>query len=160
MAKKKKSESEEEIDDLDKLEDEEIDIAIPKVGEGEEEQLEGEEGLEGEELLEEDMDLVLEEEPEEEKYKYMKLNLIEKPEKNSYELQVIGQSHGFCNVYVKTLLGNEGVDIAAYKANQIEPSKVFLRIKDGYDINEILYEGITTLRDRVKEVEKLFQTLI
>ncbi|MGV9172777.1 MAG: RpoL/Rpb11 RNA polymerase subunit family protein [Promethearchaeia archaeon] len=160
MAKKKKSETDEEIDDLDELEDEEIDIAIPKVGEEDIGELEGEEALEEGELLEGDMDLTLEEEPEEEQYKYLKLNLIEKLEKNTYELQVIGQSHGFCNIYVKTLLKNEGVDIAAYKATKIEPAKIFLRIKDGYEINEILYKGITALRENVNEVKELFQTLV
>lgn len=159
MAKKKKSDSDEELDDLDELEDQEIDIAIPKVGEEEAEELEVDEG-EVDEFLDEDMDLGFEEEPEEEKYKHLKLNLVEKAEKNSYELKVIEQSHGFCNILVKTLLKLEGVDMAAYKVTKIAPAQIFIQLKDGYDINDILYEGITSLREQMEEVRELFQKAI
>ena len=167
MAKKIiKKESEEEIeDDLGDLEDEEIEIELPKITK---KSPEDEKKLEetfsmaselGEEEDEEDLEFELEKKPEFPDYKYLDLKINELTE-NNYEIEIIGQSHGFCNILVKHLLNIEGVNIAAYKMTGLEPPKIYLSLINGHKIKDILYKGIESLREEVVEVEKYFQKLM
>ncbi len=161
MAKKKaiKTEDKDE-DDLeefmeDLLEDEEIESVYPKVEEKED--------IESvpsstEEIIEEE-EFELEEEPLFPDYKYLSLSINKGEAENDYELIVQGQSHGFCNILVKHLLNIEGVNIAAYKATNISPAQVFIRLENSknYKIKDILHKAIETLREEVLEVQKLFK---
>ncbi len=169
MAKKKKVEPEEddlEDDDLEDFEEDEIEIAVPTLEKKppvkEKEKIPPDDEIplgeisEGEALEEFDY------EPEEEKptYRYLNLYLDKGINENDYELKVEGQSHGFCNIFVKHLLTIEGVNIAAYKDTKLEPSKIFIRLEKGYNIKKILNQGIEILREEVAGVEKLFQKLL
>ncbi|TFG12437.1 MAG: hypothetical protein EU535_06215 [Promethearchaeota archaeon] len=165
MAKKKKVESEEDLEeDFEELDDEEFETAYPETEKKtakEPKEIEkpqvGE--VEEEEELEE-FEYELEEEIEIPEYKFLDLNLSRAISEHDYELQIEGQSHGFCNILVKHLLDIEGVNIAAYKFTRIEPAKIFIRLDPGFKIKEILYKGIETLRDEVLQVQKSFQKLI
>lgn len=92
---------------------------------------------------------------EEKFYKYLNLKLKKIREKD-YELSIEGQTHGFCNILVKYLLDIEGVEIAAYKSTTIEPSKVFIRLKNGFDIKKIISEGVSLLEEEVIKLQKVF----
>ena len=170
MAKKKKVEpNEEDFDDgdLDDLEDEEIEIAVPTIAKKplteEKEDISLVKEVPSDEISDmedlEELDYEFEEE-EKPKYRYLNLTLNKGPNENDYELNVEGQSHGFLNVLVKHLLQIEGVNIAAYKVTRIEAPKIFIRLENGYNIKEILHQGIENLREDVTQVEKLFQKLL
>ena len=123
--------------------------------ESEEEDKQQEETLE-EDILPEDAEEIQKIPVEEEKfYKYLNLKL-KKIRERDYELIVLGQSHGFCNILIKYLLNVEGVEIAAYKSTTIEPSKVFIRLKNGYNIKKIISEGISLLEQDVIKLQKVF----
>jgi DNA-directed RNA polymerase subunit L len=163
MAKKKAVEKEEDTEeDLDEfmeelLDDEEVESVYPKV-----EEKEVEESIPSptEETVEEE-EFELEEEPLFPDYKYLDLNINKGQGENDYELIVEGQSHGFCNILVKHLLKIEGVNIAAYKATNIAPAQIFIRLENSkkYKIKDILHTGIESLREEVLEVEKIFKKL-
>ncbi len=164
MAKKKKVESEEDFeDDFEDLNDEDFESVYPETEkkvtkeskEIEKPQIAAPE--EDEEL--EEFEYELEEEIEIPEYKYLDLSLKRGPSENDYELQIEGQSHGFCNIFVKHLLNIEGVNIAAYKYTRIAPATIFIRLDPGFKIKEILYKGIEALRDEVITVQKAFKKL-
>jgi len=71
-----------------------------------------------------------------------------------------GQSHGFCNILVRHLLDVEGVNVAAYKITNIDLPKIFLRIKEGYKIKDIIFKGISALSNELSSVEKVFSKLM
>ncbi|MFW9865218.1 MAG: RpoL/Rpb11 RNA polymerase subunit family protein [Candidatus Thorarchaeota archaeon] len=169
MAKKKAvkpKEEEEELDDIEDelLDDEEIIGEYPKMSNKSRKSTASsptdEDNLE--ELSEEDMEFEIEEEPRFPDYRHLNLSLKRASGDNDYELTIEGQSHGFCNILVKHLLGTEGVEAAAYKVTGIEPPKVFIRLKQNKNktIKDILYDAIESLREEVLEVQKLFQKLI
>ncbi len=163
MAKKKAPETEEkDEEDLDEfmeelLQDEEVESVYPKVEEKEE--VESVPSSDEEFIEEEEFEL--EEEPLFPDYKYLNLNLNKGQGENDYELIVEGQSHGFCNILVKHLLNIEGVNIAAYKATNIAPAQIFIRLENSkkYKIKDILHKGIDSLREEVLEVQKIFKKL-
>ncbi len=167
MAKKRiKKESEEELeDDIGDLEEEEVEIELPKItkkSRKDEKELEDTFSITselGEEEDEEELEFELEKKPEFPDYKYLDLKIYEVTE-NNYEIEIIGQSHGFCNILVKHLLDIEGVNIAAYKMTGLEPPKIYLSLKNGHKIKEILHKGIESLREEVLEVKKHFQKLM
>ena len=163
MAKKKKVESEDE-DDFEDLEEEEIESVYPEIEKKTKEEPEDiEKPLqtvpEEEEDLEE-LEYELEEEPEVPDYKHLNLILSTGLSENDYELQIEGQSHGFCNIFVKHLLNIEGVNMAAYKYTRIAPAQIFIRLEPGQKIKEIIYQGIESLREEVIEVQKIFNKLM
>jgi len=157
MAKKKavKTKDEDELDEF--LEDEIIETVYPKLEEKEEvESLPSS----AEDIIEEE-EFEEEEEPRFPDYKYLNLELNKGQSDNDFELIIEGQSHGFCNIFVKHLLQIEGVNIAAYKSTNIEPSKIFIRLENSktYKIKDILHKGIEALRNEVLEVQKIFKKL-
>lgn len=165
MAKKKKAED--DLEDLDDLEDfdeeEEIEGIYPSLGKDAGKsatETVGEESDELEEELAEEFEVPLMEEEEVIDYDYLKLELKKPDNEEDYELLVHGQSHGFCNIFVKKLLNIEGVDMAAYKITKIYPPQVFIRLLDGYKIKDILRQGIADLREEVLEVQEAFQKLL
>jgi len=161
MAKKKAVKTEDELDELvdDILEDEEIEGIYPKLEKKEEDESipPSAEEANGEEELE----FEIEEEARFPDYKYLNLTLDRVQGENDYELMVEGQTHGFCNILVKHLLEIEGVNIAAYKVTDLEPSKIFIRLENSkkYKIKDILYKSIELLREEVVQVQKLFKKL-
>ena len=164
MAKKKKVETEED-NDFEDLEEEEIESVYPEIEKKSSEELkdiekpapEEEEGEEGEEIEELEFELEEEEIPD---YKYLNLILSTGLSENDYELKIEGQSHGFCNIFVKHLLNIEGVNMAAYKYTHIDPAQIFIRLEPGHKIKEIIYQGIESLREEVIEVQKIFNKLV
>jgi DNA-directed RNA polymerase subunit L len=164
MAKKKKAESEEELDEIDALESQEIESIYPTMRKREKEEEEAEvESMEvgeiPEEELEEEFGLPIEEE-EKKEYKYVDVKILKGKKESDYEVRVIGQSHGFCNVLVKHLLNMDGVVLAAYKDTNLNPSQIFIRLEDGYKIKEILRTSINALREEVEEVQEVFKKLL
>jgi DNA-directed RNA polymerase subunit L len=156
---KKEEDSEEDLGEFmeELLEEEEVESVYPKV--------EAKKGVESvpppdEEIIEEE-EFELEEEPLFPDYKYLNLSLNKGQGENDYELIVEGQSHGFCNILVKHLLNIEGVNIAAYKATNIYPAQIFIRLENSknYKIKDILHKGIESLREEVLEVQKIFKKL-
>jgi len=157
MEKKKSVEPEEDLeDDLSDLEDDKFESVYPEVNSKAQDKV-NETDLE-DELAEEEYEEDLEEQPEILDYKFLKLNLIRKTLENDYELDIIGQSHGFCNVFIRHLLNIEGVNMAAYKITNIDPAKIFIRLDNKkYKIKDILHKGIESLREDVLEVKNLFK---
>ncbi len=155
MAKKKKIEPEEDLDA--DFEDEEVESVYPETEKKLSEELEEIEKTPEEEEEFEELEYELEEELEIPEYKYLNLNLSIGLSENDYELQIEGQSHGFCNILVTHLLKIEGVNMAAYKYTRIEPAKIFIRLEPGHKIKDIIYKGIEALRDEVLEVQKIFE---
>ncbi len=163
MAKKKAPETEEKNEeDLDEfmeelLEDEEVESVYPKV----EDKQDAESVPSSDEEIIEEEEFELEEEPLFPDYKYLSLKINKGQGENDYELIVEGQSHGFCNILVKHLLTIEGVNIAAYKATNIAPAQIFIRLENSknYKIKDILHKGIESLREEVLEVKKIFKKL-
>ncbi|MFX0007992.1 MAG: RpoL/Rpb11 RNA polymerase subunit family protein [Promethearchaeota archaeon] len=166
MAKKKVPKKEEDTEeDLDEfmeelLEDEEVESVYPKVEDKKEVKSVP---PPDEEIIEEgeEEEFELEEEPLFPDYKYLNLSLNKGKGENDYELIVEGQSHGFCNILVKHLLNIEGVNIAAYKATNIFPAQIFIRLENSknYKIKDILHKGIESLREEVLETQKIFKKL-
>ncbi len=163
MAKKKKVEPEEDLDDFGDLEDEKIETVFPDMEKKSSETDETTEEITSEsdeEDEEEYVDLELEE-VEVLDYKYIKLVSTRNTIDNDYELDVIGQSHGFCNIFVNHLLNIDGVNMAAYKVTRIEPARIYLRLEnEGFKIKDILFKGIESLREEFVEVQKTFQKLM
>ena len=162
MTKKKKVEPEED-NDFEDLEEEEIESVYPEIEKKSSEELKDiekpapEEEEEEEEIEELEYELEEEEIPD---YKYLNLGLSTGLSENDYELQIEGQSHGFCNIFVKHLLNIEGVNMAAYKHTNIAPAQIFIRLEPGHKIKEIIYQGIESLREEVIEVQKIFNKLM
>lgn len=159
MTKKKKVETEED-NDFEDLEEEEIESVYPEIEKKSSEELKDIEkpATEEEEEIEElEYELEEEEIPD---YKYLNLILSRGLSENDYELQIEGQSHGFCNIFVKHLLNIEGVNIAAYKYTNIAPAQIFIRLEPGHKIKAIIYQGIESLREKVIEVQKIFNKLV
>ena len=122
MAKKKVVSSDETSEDEieDDLLEEEIEGIYPKLKEKKALDL----PIEEEGMLEpseEDLEYEMEEEFELPTYKYLDLKLNKTSGINDYELVIEGQSHGFCNIFIKHLLMIEGVNTAAYKVTGLEP---------------------------------------
>jgi len=162
MAKKKKVEPEED-DDFEDLEEDDFESAYPEIEKKSSEKLKDVKepqpfAAEEEEEIEE-FEYELEEEVEIPEYKYLNLILNKGISENDYELQVEGQSHGFCNILVKHLLIIEGVNMAAYKYTRIDPPQIFIRLEPGYKIKEIIHQGIESLREEILEVQKTFKKL-
>ena len=169
MAKKKKVEpQEEDEDELSDLEEEDFeeledDSVFPDIQKTPEEAPKEPIPVSKDvDLEEEDFEEVFEDElePLVLDYKFVKPGIIKTQSENDYELIVEGQSHGFCNIFVKHLLSIEGVNAAAYKVNRIDPPKIFIRIENGHEIKEIIQKCINVLREDVKAVEKVFQKLM
>ena len=171
MAKKKaKKEPEEDLEDeFGNLEDEELEIVIPKIAKKKpkgksdvDETVTTASDLSKDEYDEydEEVEYEFEEKPEIPDYKYLNLKIYKGVAEHDYQIEVIGQSHGFCNILVKHLLGIEGVNIAAYKMTGLEPAKIYIRLEEKIKIKDILHKGIESLREEVIEVEKVFQKLM
>lgn len=111
---------------------------------------------------EEESEEEVEQAPEIPEYTILKLNIISGPGDNDYTLTLDGQSHGFCNIFVKHLLMIEGVKAAAYKITEIalSPPQIFIRLEDGYKVKEIFSKGIDGLRNEVAETQKVFKKLM
>jgi len=153
----KEDEIDEPVDEL--LDDEEIEIVYPKIDETEKAEplpTSFEESME-----EEEEEFEIEEEAGFPDYKYLNVGISKGSGENDYELSIEGQSHGFCNILVKHLLEIEGVNIAAYKVNNVELPKIFIRLENSkdYKIKDILHKGIESLRAKVIEVQKIFKKL-
>ncbi len=162
MAKKKLVKSEDDLeDDLEDelLDDDEVEIDIPKVKEKEKDV----DSTDIDDTVEEEEeDFEIEEEPRFTDYKYIDLNLKRGPGESDFELMIEGQTHGFCNVFVKHLLEIKGVNMAAYKVTGIELPKIYIRLDNlnDYEIKKILYKAIESLRGEVVRVQKIFQKLV
>lgn len=93
-------------------------------------------------------------------YKFLKLDLVKGLNDNDHTLLVEGQTHGFCNALVKQLLTTEGVISAAYRVTVIKPSEIFIRLDDGFKINDILFQAIDSLRNEVETAQSVFKKLM
>lgn len=151
---KKPSKKKETIDELDEdLFTSDVDEEFPDLEPKEDDKDLGdlkEEEIESEKIYEKI------EEIEEDYRKYMKLKLLKKRE-NDYELIIDGQTHGFCNIFIKYLLMVEGVDMAAYKSTTIDPAKVFIRVKNGYNVMDLISKSIDMLETEVVKMQKVFK---
>ena len=170
MAKKKVGPKEEDskLEDIEEdiFDKEDIDSHYPDVSNEsvKKEETPSAETLEQTEKVksEEEVEEEVEQAPELPEYTILKLNLISGPGDNDHTLTLEGQSHGFCNIFVKHLLTIEGVKAAAYKITEIalSPPQIFIRLEDGYKLKEIFYKGIDALRNEVAETQKVFKKLM
>jgi DNA-directed RNA polymerase subunit L len=158
MAKKPSKEEEEEDDFDEDLFDDGIADKYPKGGESSGSAEFSLDESESEE--EEEFEFELEEPEVKKDYKHLKLEIKKGLNENDYVLLVTGQSHGFCNALVKHLLSIEGVVSSAYRVTVIKPPEIFIRLKNGSKINDVLFQAIEALRNEVKDVEKLFKKLM
>ncbi|MFW9826745.1 MAG: RpoL/Rpb11 RNA polymerase subunit family protein [Candidatus Thorarchaeota archaeon] len=166
MAKKKAVKAEEtaenDLDEIDEelLDDEEIENIYPKLKEKEQVKPTPPSDDEYVEELEEEFEE--EEEARFPSYKYLDVGIMKGIGENDYEVTIEGQSHGFCNILVKHLLEVEGVNMAAYKVNNVELPKIFIRLENSktYKIKDILNKGIESLREEVLEVQKKFKKFL
>jgi len=169
MAKKKPVKTavddEEELDDIedDLLEEDDLLSETPKKSEKDvvsssTEESDGD-SVEGEE---EEEPYEIEEEPRYPDYRHLKLALIKALGDNDYELSVVGQSHGFCNLLVRHLLDTEGVKAAAYKITGIVPPQIFIRLEENQKlkIKDILFNAIESVREEILAVQTLFQKIM
>ena len=144
MAKKPPKE-----EDLDDKSDSDLfnDDAQPETS-GEDEEEEEEEDFEEEEIIEI------------KDYKHVKLELTKGLNENDHVLLLKGQSHGFCNLFVKQLLSLKGVISAAYRITSVKPPEIFIRLEDGTKIKDILFEAIESLRNEGQETQEIFKKLM
>ncbi len=162
MEEKKKNEPETKNDDeleKDLFEDEEIESVYPKIKKEGDTEIDDITETKTETEDEEFEDLDLDQEPKAPEYKYFNLSITRGATENDYELICEGQSHGFCNIFVKHLLETEGVVIAAYKMTGIVPPQIYIKLKKGYKIKKILNEGVESVRAEVKKTQTLFQKI-
>ncbi len=160
MAKKKVEPKEENLDTDDK-DDEEVESHYPDLSDDSKPKEESVSIDVVDDEDEEEIDEGFEIEPEPEPtYKFLTLGMEKGVRDADYVLSVEGQSHGFCNIFVQLLLETEGVNSAAYKITKLVPPEIFIRLEDGYKINEILYKTIEVLRAEVGKVEKVFKKLM
>ena len=93
-------------------------------------------------------------------YRHVKLELTKGLNENDHVLLLEGQSHGFCNLFVKQLLPLKGLISAAYRITSVKPPEIFIRLEDGYKIKEILFEAIESLRNEGQEAQEIFKKLM
>ena len=160
MAKKTSKEEEEEDDFDEDLFDDGIADEYPKGSKSSTSAKSSFDLDESEPEEEEEFELEPEELEVKKDYKHLKLEIEKGLNENDYVLLVTGQSHGFCNALVKHLLSIEGVVSSAYRVTVIKPPEIFIRLKNGSKINDVLFQAIEALRDEVKDVEKLFKKLM
>ncbi|MFX0058943.1 MAG: RpoL/Rpb11 RNA polymerase subunit family protein [Candidatus Hodarchaeota archaeon] len=159
MAKKKvEPEEEEDIDDFEDDSFEDIESHYPNLEGKKVSEMKSIDGIEEE--IEEEEEFELEPEVEFPEYKHLGIEIKKGLNENDYKVIIKGQSHGFCNSYVKHLLKVEGIIISSYKITKIEPPEIFVRIENGYKIKDVLYKGIETLRSEVAEVQGIFKKLM
>ncbi|MHA1456179.1 MAG: RpoL/Rpb11 RNA polymerase subunit family protein [Promethearchaeota archaeon] len=121
---------------------------LPSETSGEDEEEEEEEDFEEEEIIEI------------KDYKHVKLELNKGLNENDHVLLLKGQSHGFCNLFVKQLLPLKGVISAAYRITSVKPPEIFIRLEDGNKIKDILFEAIESLRNEGQEAQEIFKKLM
>lgn len=163
MAKKKPSKEKEEEDGFDEdLFDDAIEEEYPKKTKKSSESKEPSYSLDESDSEEEEESFEFDlEEPEVKKdYKHLKLEIEKGLNENDHVVLIEGQSHGFCNILVKHLLTIEGVTSSAYRVTTIKPPEIFIRLENGYKINDILFRAIEKLRNEVQDVQKLFKKLM
>ncbi|MHA1106154.1 MAG: RpoL/Rpb11 RNA polymerase subunit family protein [Promethearchaeota archaeon] len=114
----------------------------------------------GEDEEEEEEDFEEEEIIEIKDYKHVKLELNKGLNENDHVLLLKGQSHGFCNLFVKQLLPLKGVISAAYRITSVKPPEIFIRLEDGNKIKDILFEAIESLRNEGQEAQEIFKKLM
>ena len=154
---KKEEEIKDDFEDLKDIDDGEIKSVYPKMEKGKKKDTINDLGLVEDEEEEEIEEPIVDEGP---KYKYLNLEILKKEGDNNYEIYIDGQSHGFLSVFVTHLLDLEGVTLAAYKKNNVEPPMIFLKLEDGFKIKDILRKGINNLREEVVNVQKVFKNLM
>lgn len=161
MAKKKKVEEE-----IDEFEDEEIESVYPEIKpksgkvETESKSIAESNSNQMEESLIEDMETIPEEVIQVPEYKFLDLSINKGKGNTDFVLRIDGQTHGFCNIFVKHLLNIDSVNIAAYKFTGLEPAEVFIRLENGFKIKKVLLEGINLLREEIETVQKIFKKLM
>ncbi|MFW9936313.1 MAG: RpoL/Rpb11 RNA polymerase subunit family protein [Candidatus Thorarchaeota archaeon] len=162
---KKKGKTKKEEEDFDDFEDdsfgeEEIESHYPKLEGKEVKKSKPKDDLEEEIEAEEEEEFELEPEIEVPEYKHIGLDIKYGLNENDYKIIIKGQSHGFCNIFVKHLLNIEGVNIASYKITKLEHPEIFVRIENGYKIKDVLFKGIEALKKEVSEVQSVFKKLM
>ncbi|MFX1259842.1 MAG: RpoL/Rpb11 RNA polymerase subunit family protein [Promethearchaeota archaeon] len=162
---KKKSKTKEEEEDFDDLDDdsfggEDLENHYPKLEGKQVKESKGKEDLEEEIEGEEEEEFELEPEVELPEYKHIGLDIKNGLNENDYKVIIKGQSHGFCNIFVKHLLNIEGVNIASYKITKLEHPEIFVRIENGYKIKDVLFKGIEALKKEVSDTQQVFKKLM
>ncbi|MHA1191801.1 MAG: RpoL/Rpb11 RNA polymerase subunit family protein [Promethearchaeota archaeon] len=142
----KKPPKEEDLDDKSDLDL--FDDDTETSGEDDENSEEDEEDFEEEEIIEI------------KDYKHVKLELTKGLNENDHVLLLKGQSHGFCNLFVKQLLPLKRVISAAYRITSVKPPEIFIRLEDGTKIKDILFEAIESLRNEGQETQEIFKKLM
>ena len=77
----------------------------------------------------------------------MKINVLKKSE-NEFEIEIVGGSHGFCNLLTKRLLEDKDVDFAGYDVPHPLASSpnVYVRMKGNAKPEDALVKAVEKIR--------------
>ena len=88
----------------------------------------------------------------------MELKVL-KEEKNTLELEVIGEGHTLCNLLRKELWDNDQVETASYTINHPAAAPVFIITAKSGKARKHLQEAIASLKKKTKELKTSAQKL-
>ncbi len=88
----------------------------------------------------------------------MKINVL-KHSRNEIKIEIIGESHSFCNALQRMLLKEEGVDLAGYSINHplISEPTFYIRTKRGVEAKAKLIKAAKSLEKRMNTFQKAFK---
>ncbi|MFA4886991.1 MAG: DNA-directed RNA polymerase subunit L [Candidatus Nanoarchaeia archaeon] len=82
-----------------------------------------------------------------------------KEEKNTLELEFIGEGHTLCNLLRKELWNNDQIETASYTIKHPTAAPVFIITAKSGKPRKHLQEAITTLKKKTKELKTSIQKL-
>ncbi len=89
----------------------------------------------------------------------MKLNVIEQ-EKNKIRIEIIGETHTFCNTLRKELWNDDDVKIAGYNIEHPLVANPVLTLEtDKKDTKKVLEAAIKRLRDRNEKIREAVKSV-
>jgi DNA-directed RNA polymerase subunit L len=89
----------------------------------------------------------------------MKLNVIEQ-EKNKIRIEIIGETHTFCNALRKELWNDDDVKIAGYNIEHPLVANPVLTLEtDKKDTKKVLEAAIKRLRDRNEKIREAVKSV-
>ncbi len=89
----------------------------------------------------------------------MKINVLEK-EKNKIRIEIIGETHTFCNVLRKELWNDDDVKVAGYNIEHPLVSNPVLTLEtDKKDPKKVLESAIKRLRDKNDKIKEAVKSV-
>lgn len=89
----------------------------------------------------------------------MKLNVIEK-EKNKIRIEIVGETHTFCNALRKELWNDDDVKVAGYNIEHPLVANPVLTLEtDKKDPKKVLEAAIKRLRDKNEKIREAVKSV-